>query len=583
MVYIPALQNGFVNWDDNRYVYENRYIGSLDFRFLKWSLSAVVASLWHPLTMFSLALDHAIWGLNPSGFHLTNIIFHVINTVLVFILIIQLIGYGNPGEVNSKKLTVGITTAILFGIHPLHVESVAWISERKDVLSAFFFLSSILFYIKYASTKRRIFYAASFISFIMALMSKPMAVSLPLVLLILDYYPLRRYESRYKRLILEKIPFFAGSVLFSLITIWAHVSYGGGIKTLESFPLTTRLFMAVRTMVFYLLKMILPFNIAPYYPYPKVIRTFELEYLGAFALIAIIVWSLKKRRLYFTVWLYYIVTLIPVIGILQVGTQAAADRYTYLPSLGPFLLLGLSAGAAFEMCSGRSRAAFILSLFIVTGLLMNKTVTQIAMWKDSITLWSSEIRLFPNTAEIAYNNRGSAYDNKGKTLEAIKDYTKAIEIKPGFAEAYLNRGTDYFSLGYYSQAIEDFNTSIKLNPKYFDSYYNRGITYNQLGRYQEAIRDYSMAVKFNPGNADAYSHRGYAYSKLKDDEGAVKDYTISIRLEPKKSIVYKLRGISYGNMGDRRHALDDFTMAVELNPQDTEARYYLKLAQDAIH
>lgn len=416
IVYIPALKNGFVNWDDNIYVYENQNIRSLDFNFVKWNLSAVVASLWHPLTMFSLALDNAIWDLNSAGFHLTSIIFHTLNTFLVFILITQLKRHGNSKELSANDLIVGFTTALLFGIHPLHVESVAWVSERKDTLSTFLYLSSILAYHKYLTANRALFYGTSIIFFAMALISKPMAVSLPLVLLILDFYPFKRWKTgKLKRLFVEKLPFLALSISASLITIWAH-STGGSIATLESAPLMSRIFVAARAIIFYLIKMIMPFNLAPYYPYPTKVRFMEMDYAGSLVLLLFItllcIWSLKREKLFSAIWLYYLVTLIPVIGIVQVGSQAAADRYTYLPSLGPFLLAGLGVSAIFATYSSRCWIA-IPPLILLACITTNKTITQIAVWKDSVTLWSHEIKLFPLTAELAYNSRGIAYKDLG--------------------------------------------------------------------------------------------------------------------------------------------------------------------------
>jgi hypothetical protein len=285
VVYLPALNNEFVNWDDPTYVYENYQIRSIDFGFLKWIFTAVVSGNWHPLTMFTHALDYSFWGLDPRGHHLTSIIFHTFNTLLVFILVVQLLGCGRAGKTgipngftgpDKKALIAGIVTALVFGIHPVHVESVAWISERKDVLSVFFFLLSVLAYLKYTSSrnsKRSISYGACLLLFTMALMSKPMAVTLPVVLLILDYYPLGRMSLEgglkgAKWSLLEKVPFFVLSLLSSLITIWAQHT-GGALTTLEAYPLKVRILVALRAYAFYIYKMVLPIDLAPFYPYPR--------------------------------------------------------------------------------------------------------------------------------------------------------------------------------------------------------------------------------------------------------------------------------------------------------------------------
>ena len=328
IVYLPALQNDFVNFDDNLYVYENQEIQSIDSKLLYWIPSVII---WHPITMLSLAIDYAAWGLNPLGYHLTNILLHTFNTFLVFIMAIQLIGCGIvKNRLEKKILVAAAVTALLFGIHPLHVESVAWISERKDVLSGFFYLLSLLAYFKYVysmDSKRLIYYGACLIFFIMALMSKPTAVSLPLVLLILDFYPLGRL-SNLKAALVEKLPFLALSLLLSLITIWVH-QLGEVLKTLETYPLMLRIFVALRAFIFYLVKMILPFNLAPYYPYPGETAVLNFEYLMSLILVIAIslfcIRLLKRDRIFTAIWLYYIITLIPAIGIVKVGSFAAAD------------------------------------------------------------------------------------------------------------------------------------------------------------------------------------------------------------------------------------------------------------------
>jgi hypothetical protein len=447
VVYLPALNNEFVNWDDPTYVYENYQIRSIDFGFLKWIFTAVVSGNWHPLTMFTHALDYSFWGLDPRGHHLTSIIFHTFNTLLVFILVVQLLGCGRAGKTgipngftgpDKKALIAGIVTALVFGIHPVHVESVAWISERKDVLSVFFFLLSVLAYLKYTSSrnsKRSISYGACLLLFTMALMSKPMAVTLPVVLLILDYYPLGRMSLEgglkgAKWSLLEKVPFFVLSLLSSLITIWAQHT-GGALTTLEAYPLKVRILVALRAYAFYIYKMVLPIDLAPFYPYPRSIDFFAIEFLVSFILLIVIttlcLWSVKRYKLFSAIWLYYLITLIPVIGIVQVGEQAAADRYTYLPSLGPFLLAGLGAGIVFEISSKKLyRTAIIATLVVLSGILVNKTVKQTAIWQDSITLWSYEIKLFPNRVPIAHINLGIAYGKQGQLDTAIKKFRIAL-------------------------------------------------------------------------------------------------------------------------------------------------------------
>jgi hypothetical protein len=349
LVYLPALQNDFVNWDDHLYIYENPHIRSIDSEFFKWIFTTFHASNWHPLTWLSHAIDYAIWGLNPMGHHLTSIILHGLNTFLVVILIIRLINYDRdkaPITVENKKFSnnnpiiAGAITGLLFGLHPLHVESVAWVSERKDVLCAFFFLLSILSYLKYTSPlqkQKTVHYALCLLFFIFALMSKPMAVTLPVVLLILDVYPLGRLHLKSAftnpplppftkgglggiKVLIEKLPFLILSLASSVVTIIAQQN---AIVTFEARPLGERLLVAIRAPVFYLFKMLWPTDLSPLYPYPSKISFLTIEYMGSFILVVCItafcIWLWKRQKIFAIVWAYYIVTLLPVLGIIQVG------------------------------------------------------------------------------------------------------------------------------------------------------------------------------------------------------------------------------------------------------------------------
>lgn len=521
VVFLPALQNGFVNIDDHLYVYENPAIRSIDIVFMKWSLTAVVASLWHPLTLFSLALDYAVWGMNPYGYHLTNIILHALNTILVFVLVIQVLESaglreGAAPSLTRKELYIATATAFLFGIHPLRVESVAWISERKDVLCAFFFLLTILSYIKYTSSlhlKKTILYLISFIFFFLALLSKPMAVTLPIILLLLDFYPLKRSGlNNIKWVLLEKIPFFILSALSSLLTLWAHAS-GGTLLSVDVLPFQMRIVVALRAVLFYLYKMLLPFNLAPFYPYPETMIIFSVETISALILFPILTFiairSLKWNRLFFSVWFYYLIMLFPVIGIAQVGGQAAADRYTYLPSLGPFLLAGIGIGIVLEKYSKkRARLLIFATLLTISIILCHNTIKQIAVWHDSITLWSHDIKFFPETAFSAYDGRGTEYGRLGKYQDAIKDFDMAIKINPEYLELYYNRGITFEKMGETLLAKKDFEKVIKNAPQFKEAYYRLGLISARTGNDGLALFYFRKAASLGSKEALAYLKKG---------------------------------------------------------------------------
>lgn len=578
LVYLPSLKNNFV-WDDDLHIYNNPYIREIDTTFLYWSFTSAVAALWHPLTIITFAIDYAIWGLDPFGYHLTNNLIHALNTLLVFILVLKLLKIKTGEEADIQIVGAAFIAAALFGIHPLHVESVAWISERKDVLCAFFYILCLINYLDFTVSKRPFHYGIALASFFMAILSKPIAVSLPIVLLILDFYPLGRFKKIEKpmdswRMLLEKFPFILLSIFTSLMTIWAHLQ-SGALQVTKMAALSTRILVAAWAYIFYMVKMVLPFNLAPLYPYPKV-EVYSFTYLGSLFLMAIITFVIvyRKERVFIAIWLHYLVTLLPVIGIIQVGSQAAADRYTYLPSLGLFFIAGLGVSSLFAKCTSKqSQIALIALILLILGLLVNRTIKQITIWHDPITLWSHELRLFPKETS-AYINRGGAYVGQGNFQLAIRDYNKAIEINPENAKAYYNRGFVYKSAGNYQEALNNQSKAIELNPQYAEAYNNRGNIYNILGNYQEALKDLNKAIEINPRDSIAYNNRGIVYNNLKIYRKAIVDYNGAIELNPRYAEAYFNRGRTYLKTGNSKQALIDFKKADKLGLK--QARDYLR-------
>jgi len=399
---------------------------------------------------------------------------------------------GDGGGFSDKMtLIAAATTGLLFGLHPLHVESVAWVSERKDLLCAVFFLLSILSYLKYSETEAFIqtnesnplpcppflkggkgglwkSYLLSLVFFILALLSKPMAVTLPLVLLILDWYPLRRINSlkTFKTAFVEKLPFIALSIASSIATVLAQRA-GGALETMEVTPLYTRMLVATKSLMAYLWKMVVPLDLNPFYPYPKEASLFSLEYIASIVLVvgitAMCIAAAGKRRLWLSVWGYYVIMLLPVLGIVQVGLQSMADRYMYLPSLGPFLLIGLAGARGWELIErqGKRRSAarilIVSSAVFVIVLLSYATFKQIGIWRSSIVFWSYVVEKEPERIPVAYYNRAIAFDKAGAPARAIADYDKAIALKPSDYKAFNNRGLVFEKMGLLDRAIMDYN------------------------------------------------------------------------------------------------------------------------------
>jgi len=524
LLFLPVLENGFVNWDDPLYVYENLHIRHLDIR---WIFTAVVASNYHPLTLLSHTLDYALFGLNPMGHHLTSAIFHGLNSALVFLLAKRLLhkaaGHGR---------TLGaLTAAMLFAFHPLHVESVAWVSERKDVLSAFFFLLSILAYLRYTEKGHdKKYYGLTLLAFILALLSKPMAVTLPVVLLIIDYYPLKRDSNGWTRLVIEKIPFFALSVASAIVTLWAQRA-GHGLRGLETHSLSTRIYIALRAVTFYLQKIILPIKLSPYYPLPFNTGLVSSGFIISLAVVTLItllcLLALKRQRWPMALWAFYLVTLLPVSGLVTVGGQATADRYAYIPTMGFFMLAGVIisrlACRGKGEARGRKKSAAVALIIVILVIFAVQTIRQEAIWADSITLMSRAIELYPRRAVIPYNNRGLAYDRRGNLQLALSDYNSAIAISPEFTDAYINRGIVYGESSLFEKAINDFSRALEIDQSNAKAYMNRGAARLGTGDYAGALGDLKRGTALDPGDARGLFNLGLAYLNAGEREKGLKN------------------------------------------------------------
>ncbi len=503
LVYIPALANGFVSLDDWDYVVQNPFIRRIDLSFFRSVFTETHVYNWHPLTMISYAVDYSLWGLDPFWYHLENVIFHTANTLLAGLLGARLAKsyLGNRGrEAGPLNLFfTALVTALFFGLHPVHVESVAWISERKDVLFTFFFLLSLLSYISYTTAKKTqgLYYAASLFFFGLSVMSKPMAVTLPLILIIIDYCPLERGVAPV-RSIIEKIPFFALSALSGILTIWAQ-SAGGALTTLEAIPFPVRLLVALRGYAFYLYKLVVPAGLVPLYPYPENVSASGIEYIGSFSLIFIItavcIATFRRYRFLSAAWAFYLITLLPVIGIVQVGSQPAADRYMYLPSLALFLMAGILAGYLASRPPVKKRAYIVAgATVILTAALSIMTVRQISVWKDPVTLWSHVIKVYPDSYLARYN-LGGVYKAYGDFDRAIFYFTEALALRPDFSEALNNRGAAYIMTGDNKRAATDFGKAVEADPRNAEAHYNRAIALENLGLQDAAIASYTRAAE----------------------------------------------------------------------------------------
>jgi tetratricopeptide (TPR) repeat protein len=575
-VFWQVHQFDFVNFDDNIYVTQNSHIQSgITLDGLRWAFSTTYAEFWHPLTWLSLIFDHQFYGLNPFGYHLTNLILHILSTLLLFWLFNRMTG----------TIWKSAFVAALFALHPLRVESVAWIAERKDVLSVFFWMLTLCLYVYYTEKPVIKRYLLVVFCFACGLMSKSMVITLPLVMILLDYWPIGRFQSRENNLMLwqlrEKIPFFVFSAVFAIITLCTQ-------QSVKHAPLNSRLANAPVSFATYLAKTFWPHNLAVFYPFSEQLPIWQI--LGSVLLILVIsaaVIAVARRLPYlFVGWLWYTITILPVIGIVPVGNFAMADRFTYLPSIGIAIMLAWGIPLLFRNKDMRKNILFpaaVVFLIILSVL----TWEQCSYWKNSVTLFSHALRVTKDNAPahnnlglalfaegkseeaiyhyneairitpitphhfMAYNNRGLAYNKLGQHQMAIEDFNEAIHLKQDYAEAYNNRGTIYQKLGQYQRAIEDFSEAIRLKPDDSSGYFNRGNTYINLGRYQQAIEDFNNAIRLDPASSDAYNNRAFIYIKLGRYQQALEDYSKAILLKSDYADAYNNRALVYINLGNK--------------------------------
>jgi protein O-mannosyl-transferase len=552
-VFRQVHQFDFTNFDDQVYVTENSHIQSgITLNGIRWAFSTTYAEFWHPLTWLSLMADYQIHGLNPGGYHLTNLILHILSTLLLFWLFHRMTG----------AVWKSAFVAAFFALHPLHVESVAWIAERKDVLSAFFWMLTLCLYVYYTEKPVIQRYWLVMFSFVCALMSKPMVVTLPVIMILLDYWPLNRFESNKDNLILwqvkEKLPFFVLSAVFSSITIYAQ--YNPFLK----YSFDSRLANSSISFIIYLEKTFWPFDLAVFYPFVNQLPIWQI--LVSALLIIVIsstVIAMAKRFPYlFVGWLWYAIAILPVIGILQIGAFAMADRYTYLSLIGIGIMLGWGMPSLIkrENLYKKILLPAAIAFLAVMSLL---TWEQCTYWKNSYILWNHALKVTSNNY-LAHNNIASYLKNKGEIKEAFYHYNQAIRISPSFNDALYNRGVIYTENGFYNLAIEDYNKAIKNNHNMTNAYFNRGIIYGKLRQYGLALKDFNKAIVLKENYAEAYNNRGFTYFNIGQYQQAIEDYKKAIILKPDYTEAYINCGLTYLKLGNKNMGCLDFHKACEL-------------------
>jgi tetratricopeptide (TPR) repeat protein len=576
-VYAGAFGHDFVRWDDPTYVQENplvvgRQAGQL--------LTAVVARNFHPATMLSMALNVS-QPLSARPFLITNVLLHALNTILIFWLAFLLL---------RRKMLPAFFVALLFAVHPMHVESVAWVSERKDVLYAFFFLAAAIAYWTYLEKREWAWLAATFGLFLLSCLSKAVAVVFPAVMVLLDYGKRRAILDR--RALLEKAPFLATSLLFGLIAV--DVQGGGDLhgllhpvgERLNALP-EANVFTPLQRLVFpayghlqYVWKLFVPLHLSAFYRYPaSVAESYRPEYLVGIAFllatVALFLVSVRRWRLAALGLGWYFATLLPVMQWMPVGSAIMADRYTYLPYFGLFLILVAGLAALVERRPSLRVPVWTACALFALFLTM-RSVRQVETWKDTESLWSNVIRNDPRS-DKAFAARGNFRGRAGRVAEAMSDLQTARLLNPRRGEVYEDLGNAYGSMGRLDSAVVLFGEALRIDPTLGHTYYNRAIAYLRLGRPREALADLAQAETLMPGEAASlHFPRGNAYASLGDDRRAAEEFDRAIEAREGGADAYVNRGLVRMRLGDAGGAAADFQEALRLDPNRADAQAQLQ-------
>ena len=534
MCFAPTLRNGFIEvYDDGKYVTENPHVRhGLDAASLRWALTTTTASNWHPLTWLSHIADVSISGMQPAGHHRQSVILHALSAALLFLSLERLTGHTGRSA----------AAAVLFAVHPLRLESVAWVAERKDVLSGLLFMLVLWTYARYAADPRPRRMAAVAAVLALGLMAKPMLVTAPFVLLLLDAWPLGRTKTEtWRRLAVEKAPLFAVSTASCLITLWAQRAHA--VRSLQEFPFGVRIENAIVAYAAYIGKTVWPAKLAVLYPHPGTgLEAWKiLVSLGVLGAITWLVFALRRSKPWLPVgWLWYAGMLVPVIGLVQVGQAGMADRYTYLPSVGLALMVCWSVPATTRIAAAAGAAALVLAA---------ATWRQAGYWADSVSLFTRAIEVTRDNG-IAHANLGLALYKRGDAASAIRHYQEAIRIFPRFVEARSNLGVAYADAGRFEDALAEYRRALELDPSDPDVYNNLGTAYYRAHRLDEALENFRQAVRLMPDHAGATYNLGTALAAKRRWPEAASALREAARLDPGNAAAHANLAAVLAAMGD---------------------------------
>ncbi|MBF0458727.1 MAG: tetratricopeptide repeat protein [Nitrospirae bacterium] len=570
-VYIPLRFSDFVSFDDLNYITLNPYIkGGLTLKNIQWAFKSTYFANWHPATWLSHMADISLYGLRPMGHHMTSVFIHAINAVILFLLLMLMTGkYGQSAA-----------AAAVFAVHPFAVESVAWVSERKNVLSTFFWLLTIVVYVYYTRRPAIARYAAALFLFVLSLMSKPMSVTLPFTLLLVDYWPLGRFQTGQRsvlKIIVEKVPFFVLSLASGIVTILVQQKEGA-LVTLARLPMSSRLSNAIMSYWGYLYKTLFPIGFAVFYPHADVFSDKEAIVKGLVLLvITVAAFLLRKRAPYLLMgWVWYIVTLLPVIQVIQIGGASMADRYAYVPLTGIYIVICFGIGALIAGYPGVIRITGVIYAAVLIGLAA-LTWQQAKVWRNSGTLFK-HAALVTKGNYVAYNEYGMYLVNEGRLDDAIEEFHKGLEAAPdntllnfNMWEALNSRGLKEEAEKYFLKAIPR-GADNAAEPSLFKA---RGIELMKAKNYDKAIQYLLKALQVQPGDAALYNYLGLIFGAQKKYEAALEILSNGLKASPSSPASWELyfhRGLILKEMGKEAEAMENFKDSLRLNPDSPVVR-----------
>ena len=586
-VYWQVQNFGFVNYDDQLYVTQNfKTQAGITWGSISSAFTDVRTGNWHPLTMISHMLDWQMFGGNAGGHHWSSLIIHIVNTVLLFLLLNSL-----TGAVWRSALV-----AALFAIHPINVESVAWVAERKNVLSTFFWILTMLFYVWYVKHPGWKRYLPVFFCFALGLMSKPMLVTLPFVLLLLDYWPLNRTaihtrndhpievhlffqagKVKLRFLLLEKIPLFILTAISVCVTVYAAKS-ASAVAQFDILPLSQRIYNAILSYALYLKKLFWPTDLAVFYPLRDIPIQQVLPAAVLLIVITVICCKYYKKHPYLVVgWFWYLGTLVPVIGLVQVGSQAMADRYAYVPFIGLFIALSWTVT---DIIRNRflQKITAVLAVMLLVGLFV-VTYNQVAYWKNSFSLFERALHVTKENF-LAHVGVGNELTKQNRINEAISHFQASININPKNPAnymAYVSLGNALSLQNKKTEAIAAFKAALNINPQNDGAYYRLGLVLFQTGRADEAIAEYQKAIALNNDYPLYHGSLGNAYLGQGKTEEAIKEYKEVLRIQPDNIDAHNNLGIVLMGQGKLDGAMKYFQESVRIEPRQANAHYYLQI------